>query len=284
MKKIITAINNPIINEKLKNALNNNAWDGKYYLRAYFDNGEKLGSHENDECKIDLISQSFSILSDVCPEDKVTSVINSVEENLVDKDLKIIKLLTPAFDKTLNDPGYIKKYPVGIRENGGQYTHSTSWYIMALLKTGNIIKAWNYYQMINPVNRSLNESDVSTYQIEPYVISADIYSNPKYKAHGGWSWYTGSAGWFYRVGVEEILGIKKYGDSLVLDPKVPNSFKNFEIKYKYNDSTYNIKVNIGKEEKLIIDGKTQRSKNKIKLSDKKKKYEVSLYIKEAAND
>lgn len=271
-------------NEKLKNALNNNAWDGKYYLRAYFDNGEKLGSHENDECKIDLISQSFSILSDVCPEDKVTSVINSVEENLVDKDLKIIKLLTPAFDKTLNDPGYIKKYPVGIRENGGQYTHSTSWYIMALLKTGNIIKAWNYYQMINPVNRSLNESDVSTYQIEPYVISADIYSNPKYKAHGGWSWYTGSAGWFYRVGVEEILGIKKYGDSLVLDPKVPNSFKNFEIKYKYNDSTYNIKVNIGKEEKLIIDGKTQRSKNKIKLSDKKKKYEVSLYIKEAAND
>ena len=271
-------------NEKLKNALNNNAWDGKYYLRAYFDNGEKLGSHENDDCKIDLISQSFSILSDVCPEDKVTSVINSVEENLVDKDLKIIKLLTPAFDKTLNDPGYIKNYPVGIRENGGQYTHSTSWYIMALLKTGNIIKAWNYYQMINPVNRSLNESDVSTYQIEPYVISADIYSNPKYKAHGGWSWYTGSAGWFYRVGVEEILGIKKYGDSLVLDPKVPNSFKDFEIKYKYNDSTYNIKVIISKEEKLIIDGKTQRSKNKIKLSDKKKTYEVSLYIKEAAND
>lgn len=269
-----------VFNAKLKKALTSEAFDGKYYLRAYFDNGEKLGSHENDECRIDLISQSLSILSGVCPSEKTTSVINSVEENLVDSDLRIIKLFAPAFDKILNDPGYIKNYPVGIKENGGQVTCAAALYIMALLKTGNVFKAWSYYQMINPINRSLNSDEVGVYQIEPYVIADDIYSNPKYKAHGGWSWYTSSASWFYRVGVEEILGIKKYGDSLVLNPKVPKSFKNFEVKYKYNKALYDIKVIIGKEEKLILDGKVLKSKNKIKLSDKNKKYEVSLYIKE----
>ena len=265
-------------NIKLKNALNDEAWDGKYYLRAYFDNGEKLGSHENRECKIELNSQSLSILSNVCPNEKISSVINSVEENLIDRNLNIIKLISPALDKTLSDPGNIKVYPIGIRENGGQYTHSTLWYIMALLKTGNVFKAWNYYQMINPISRSFSRNEAKFYQAEPYVISDAIYSNPRYNAHGGWSWYADSASWFYRVGVEEILGIKKYGNNLVLDPKVPKNFGNFEIKYRYNKSQYNINVIIGKEKKLIIDGKIQKNKNKIKPSDKNKSYEVLLYI------
>ena len=147
-------------NEKLKNNLNKHAWDGNYYLRAYFDNGDKLGSSENSECKIDLISQAFSILSDVAPKDRIPLVLDSVLKNLVDSDNKLIRLLTPSFEKSLNNPGYIMNYPKGIRENGGQYTHSTAWYIMALIKTGNFEKAYEYYQMINPINRSITGSDV----------------------------------------------------------------------------------------------------------------------------
>ena len=248
-------------NKKLKDNLNKEAWDGEYYLRAFYDNGDKLGSKDNTECKIDLISQSFAILSDVIQKDRIESVINSVEKRLVDKDLKIIKLLTPPFDKTENNPGYIMNYAKGIRENGGEYTHSVSWYLMALIKLGFYNRAYEYYQMINPVNRTLKKEDTDIYKVEPYVIAADIYSSLNFPARGGWTWYTGSAGWFYRIGIEEILGINKLGDKLQINPKLPASWNNVSIKYTYMDTIYDIQIKKSSTYSIELDG--QKIKNNI---------------------
>lgn len=267
-------------NEDLKNNLNKYAWDKDYYLRAYFDNGDKLGSYQNSECKIDLISQSFAILSEVIPNDKINTVLNSVENNLVDKDNHIIKLLDPPFDKSLNNPGYIMNYPKGIRENGGQYTHATAWYIMALLKTGNFDKAYEYFQMINPINRSLTKDDVMKYKVEPYVIAADIYSAEGYEGCGGWTWYTGSAGWFYRVGIEEILGLKRNGQKLMINPKLPKHLRNVKIIYKYQESIYNIEIIVGDKNKLVVNDKPQKD-NTVKLDGKANTYYVQVFIKES---
>ncbi len=238
----------------LKEALNTTAWDGEYYFRAFFDNGESLGSNLNEECKIDLISQSFAILSDVIPEDRVKTVIDSVEKYLVDKEMKIIKLLTPPFEKSKNNPGYIMEYPRGIRENGGQYTHSTSWYIMALIKIGMVDRAYKYYQMINPINRTLDKKGVNQYKVEPYVIAADIYSNESYPARGGWTWYTGSSAWYYYVGLTEIIGFKKQGNKVFIKPSVPSDWEDFELEYKYLDTTYKFKVSFGKKDEITLDG------------------------------
>ena len=265
-------------NEKLKKDLNEYAWDGEYYLRAYFDNGDKLGSHENTECKIDLISQSFSILSGVAPKDRVQKSINSVEENLVDDKNKIIKLLTPAFEKTLNNPGYIMNYPKGIRENGGQYTHSVSWYLMALIKAGYHDRAYRYFQMINPINRTKTESQTNKYKVEPYVIAADIYSSESFPARGGWTWYTGSAGWFYKVGIEDILGFHKHGDKLLLDPRIPIAWDGFKMTYQYMDTKYIIEVEKSSKEGLKLDGMNQKT-NTIKLVNDQKEHKVLLQIK-----
>ena len=265
-------------NEKLKDNLNKKTWDGEYYLRAFFDNGDKMGSHENSECKIDLISQSFAVLSGVAPKDRVLKAINSVEEHLVDKNKKIIKLLTPAFEKSLNNPGYIMNYAKGIRENGGQYTHSVAWYIMALIKAGYYDRAYRYYQMINPVERTVNSNNVNTYKVEPYVIAADIYSAENYPGRGGWTWYTGSAGWFYNVGISEILGLKKNGDTLKFVPSMPMSWDSYKMVYNYMDTTYNIEVIKAKEEEVLLDGKSQ-SNSSIKLVNDKKNHNVVVYVK-----
>lgn len=265
-------------NEKLKENMNKKTWDGAYYLRAFFDNGDKLGSHENSECKIDLLSQSFSILSGIAPKDRIEKAISSVEENLVDDKSKIVKLLTPAFEKSLNNPGYIMNYPKGIRENGGQYTHSVAWYLMALIKAGYHDRAYRYFQMINPVNRSLNEEGVFNYKVEPYVIAADIYSAKQHAGRGGWTWYTGSAGWFYRVGIRDILGIKKFGTALTLVPKIPISWESYQVTYHYMDTTYNIKVIKGPIDELIFDGKKQKG-NSIELVNDCKEHTIQFYIK-----
>ena len=261
---------------KLKKSLNSNAWDEDYYLRAFFDNGDVLGSHINDECKIDLISQSFAILSEVVEKDRIEKVINSVEKYLVDKELGIIKLLDPPFAKTKNNPGYIMDYPKGIRENGGQYTHAVSWYIMALIKLGYKDRAYEYFQMINPINRTLNKKDVKKYKVEPYVIAADIYSNQDYPARGGWTWYTGSAGWFYYVAITEILGMKKEGNTLRFKPSVPKSWKSFEIEYRYIDTLYKIKYNCNsKNVGITIDG-DKCSKNYVTLKNDKRLHAVVI--------
>ncbi len=262
-------------NNDLKEDLNKKTWDGNYYLRAFFDNGDKLGSHENSECKIDLISQSFSIISGVAPKDRVQKVITSVEEQLVDNKNKIIKLLTPPFAKSLNNPGYIMSYPKGIRENGGQYTHSVAWYLMALIKAGYHDRAYRYYQMINPINRTKNSQLIEKYRVEPYVIAADIYSSENYPGRGGWTWYTGSAGWFYKVGVEDILGIKKFGNKLKINPRIPIAWDGYKAVYNYLNTTYNIEVKKGNKDLVELDGKKVSSM--ITLSDDKKSHKVIVY-------
>ena len=265
-------------NDKLKDNLNKKTWDGNYYLRAFFDNGDKLGSHENSECKIDLISQSFSILSGVAPKDRVQKVITSVEENLVDDKAKIVKLLTPAFDKSLNNPGYIMNYPKGIRENGGQYTHAAAWYIQALIKAGYHDRAYRYYQMINPVNLGRDNEHANSYKVEPYVIAADIYSAKEHAGRGGWTWYTGSAGWFYRVGIRDIIGLQKIGNTLKLDPKMPVHWDEFEVCYNYMDTTYKIHFIKGSKDEIILDGKSQINST-INLVNDKKTHKIEMYVK-----
>jgi cyclic beta-1,2-glucan synthetase len=264
--------------EKLKDNINKKAWDGNYYLRAYFDNGDKLGSHENSECKIDLISQSCAILSGVIPKDRITEVINAVEDNLIDNNTKIIKLLTPAFEKSLDNPGYIMNYPVGIRENGGQYTHSVSWYLMALEKVGYFDRAYKYYQMINPINRTKTKEDVLKYQVEPYVVVADIYSAPKYLGHGGWTWYTGTAGWFYNIAIYEILGMIKQGDVLTIKPNMPVAWDNFKLTYRYIDTIYKINVKKSNENKIKLDGK-EIVNNKILLVNDQVIHQIDVSTK-----
>ena len=259
-------------NSKLKDNLNKYGWDDKYYLRAYFDNGDRLGSHDNTECKIDLISQSFALISGVCPEEKKDEVLNSVSDNLVDEEHGLVKLLTPPFSKSLNNPGYIMNYSKGIRENGGQYTHAVSWYIMALIKEKKYDEAYRYYQMINPVTKN----NIEEYKVEPYVIAADIYSATNMAGRGGWTWYTGSAGWFYNVGIRDLLGIKKEGSILNIEPCVLDKFKKFNITYKYLDTTYDIEVKKDKIDKILVDG---TSVSKIKLVNDKKKHDVVIYRK-----
>ena len=263
-------------NEKLKDNLNKKAWDGDYYLRAFFDNGDSLGSHENSECKIDLISQSFSVISGVAPKDRIQKTITSVEEQLVDNKNKIIKLLTPPFYKSLNNPGYIMNYPRGIRENGGQYTHSVSWYLMALIKSGYHDRAYRYYQMINPINRTKNIEKVSKYKVEPYVIAADIYSSENFPGRGGWTWYTGSAGWFYKVAIQDILGIKKQGNKLKISPRIPIAWDGYKAIYHYLDTDYNIEVIKDKKESAELDGKKVISST-ISLVNDKHTHNIKIY-------
>lgn len=267
-----------IFNERLRDDLNNKTWDGSHYLRAFFDNGDKLGSLENSECKIDLISQSFSILSGVAPKSRIQQVIDSVEDHLVDKNARIIKLLTPAFHSSLNNPGYIMNYPRGIRENGGQYTHSVAWYLMALIQCGYHDRAYRYYQMINPINRSLNMQDVDSYKTEPYVIAADIYSAKGREGRGGWTWYTGSAGWFYRVGIEEILGIRKKGEKLEITPHIPIAWENCEVVYRYMDTNYCIKIQKSDKEEIYLDNRIVKD-NQVKLINDGIEHQVIVWIK-----
>ena len=264
--------------EKLVNNLNKVAWDGNYYLRAFFDNGHKLGSKDNKECKIDLISQCFAILANIPDNKKIASILKAIEINLVDKKTNIVKLLTPAFDNNPDNPGYIMDYPVGIRENGGQYTHAVAWYIQALIKVNKFDEAFNIFQMINPILRTDSLEKANKYELEPYVISADIYSNPDFNGKGGWNWYTGSAGWFYYVGLNDIIGFKKVGNKLFIEPHVPKDWKNFEITYKYSDKTiYHISVNFNKRNELIIDNIKQKKKY-INLIDDKKEHNVVVNI------
>jgi cyclic beta-1,2-glucan synthetase len=231
---------------ELKDNLNKNAWDGEWYLRAFFDDGTPLGSHLNKECQIDLISQAWSILTEIADKDKTKSIIKAVDERLVDTKSGLIKLLDPAFIKEEFNPGYISDYLPGIRENGAQYTHAALWYIMSLIKANKYDKAYKYYQMINPINK-----DPDMYKVEPYVIAADIYSNPEFKGHGGWTWYTGSASWAYRIGIEEIIGFKKIGDTIIIKPNFNQEWEFVEVSYKYLDTMYNFKIYKDSEQQII---------------------------------
>ena len=220
--------------------------DGAWFLRAYYDNGDPMGSRNNTECQIDLISQAWSILTDVATPEQKQSVMRETDKRLVNREHEIIQLLTPPFvrnngDPTQSDrhnPGYIANYPAGVRENGGQYTHGAMWYIMAQLKEGRYDMAYFLYSLINPIHRTQTLADVLKYKVEPYCIAADIYSNPQHPGRGGWTWYTGSASWAYKTGIENILGLHKEGDHITINPCVPTDWDTFSIRYRHGSSTY----------------------------------------------
>lgn len=218
------------------------AWDGDWYLRAYFDDGTPLGSHTGSECQIDAISQSWSVLSGVASPERAAHAMHSVLQRLVKHEDHLILLLTPPFDKAQPDPGYIRGYPPGIRENGGQYTHGALWTVMAIATLGDGNLAHALFKGLNPIQHSLTTERALRYKLEPYVVAADIYSEPPYKGRGGWSWYTGSAGWMQRVGTENILGINIQGNALLINPCIPEYWPGFEVTLLWRNTRYIITV------------------------------------------
>ncbi|MGH7334880.1 MAG: GH36-type glycosyl hydrolase domain-containing protein, partial [Candidatus Rokuibacteriota bacterium] len=226
----------------LKTALEEHGWDGDWYRRAYFDDGSPLGSVVNDECRIDSIAQSWGVISGAAEPRRAARAMAAVEEYLVQRAQELVLLFTPPFDRTSLDPGYIKGYPTGIRENGGQYTHAAIWAIMALAALGDGDKANELFSILNPINRTSTRAGVHRYKVEPYVAAADVYSEPPHVGRGGWTWYTGSAGWMYRAGVEWLLGFRVRGAILYLDPCIPRAWRRFEITFRYHASRYEIAV------------------------------------------
>jgi len=238
---------------KLKESINVNAWDGEWYKRAFFDDGSPLGSRENEECKIDSLSQSWSIISGAGEKDRSKKAMNSFFNYLVDRENGIVKLLTPAFNKSKLKPGYIKSYPDGVRENGGQYTHGAVWAGIAYALLGDKEKTFEIFEILNPINHSRTDSEMKKYKLEPYVVAADIYSNSLHVGRGGWSWYTGAAAWLYRFGIEFLLGLKFNGDTLFIKPCVPSNWEEFEVEYRYFNTIYKIKVVLNSAGEIIFD-------------------------------
>ncbi len=228
--------------ERLRQNLEQHAWDGAWYRRAWFDNGATLGSSQNQECRIDSISQSWSVLSGVAAPERASQALDSLYTHLVRKDAKLIQLLDPPFDQTTEDPGYIRGYVPGVRENGGQYTHAAVWAAMAFAQQGDAMRAWELAGMINPLNHTLDAEAVQTYRVEPYVLAADVYAVSPHVGRGGWTWYTGSAGWMYRLLVESLLGIRRDGDRLSLEPCLPDHWPSFELSYRFGRSLYEFVV------------------------------------------
>lgn len=228
--------------DTLRQNLEEHAWDGEWYRRAWFDNGTPLGSKQSEECRIDSISQSWSVLSGVAAPERAQQALDSLYTHLVRKDAQLIQLLDPPFDKTSEDPGYIRGYVPGVRENGGQYTHAAVWAAMAFAHQGDAARAWELAGMINPLNHALDPEAVQTYRVEPYVLAADVYAVSPHVGRGGWTWYTGSAGWMYRLLVESLLGIRRQGDRLSLAPCLPDHWPSFELSYRFGRSRYEFVV------------------------------------------
>lgn len=241
-----------------------------------------FGSIENEECRIDSISQSWGIISNAADNDKKYISMESLENHLIDKENGIIKLLDPPFNKTKIQPGYIKAYLPGVRENGGQYTHAAMWTIIALTKLGFGDKALEYYRMINPIEHSRTKEAANKYKAEPFSIPADVYGAGNLTGRGGWTWYTGSSSWFLGAGLEYILGLKIKNNVLKIEPCIPSKWKEYSIRYRYNTSIYNIKVlnPNGKEngvEKFILNGNEVEEKE-VKLIDNGEFHNIEIYM------
>ncbi len=217
-------------------------WDGEWYRRGYYDDGTPLGSAQNDECRIDAIVQSWAVLSAAVPVRFAERAMDAVRTHLVRRGPRVVLLLTPPFDQSVQDPGYIKGYPPGVRENGGQYTHGALWVVMAMAKLGSGDEAVELFHMLNPVNHARTAADVERYKAEPYVVAGDVHSNPAHAGRAGWTWYTGSAGWMYRAGLESILGLRRRGSSLEIDPCIPSSWPEYAIVWRFGRTRYEIAV------------------------------------------
>ena len=270
---------------RLSQNIEQHGWDGEWYRRAYFDDGTPLGSASNEECQIDSIAQSWSVLSGVGDATRARIAMSAVDARLVRRDNSIVQLLDPPFDKTHLDPGYIRGYVPGVRENGGQYTHAAIWAAMAFAALGDGRRAWELTTMINPVNHARSAEEIATYKVEPYVIAADVYAVPPHTGRGGWSWYTGSAGWMYRLIVESLLGLRLEVDKLRFAPCLPVDWPGFTMHYRYRNTVYHIAVSqthdaegeqIG-EIRVTVDGVLQADQS-IPLVDDRQAHAVEVKV------
>ncbi len=239
-----------------------NAWDGHWYRRAYFDNGDPLGSAANTECQIDSLPQSWAAISGAGAKDRVGTALDAVAHRLVRREARLIQLFDPPFDKSPLEPGYVKGYVPGVRENGGQYTHAAVWTIMAFALTGETARAWELFKLINPVLHSRTPAERACYKTEPYVMAADVYSLPPHTGRGGWTWYTGSAAWTYRLIMETFLGLHLVVDELRFSPRIPTNWKSFRLDYRFRETFYHVTcLNISgtwkQPAKVFLDGKEQ---------------------------
>ena len=244
---------------QLQRNIEQHAWDGQWYRRAYFDNGEPLGSQSNPECQIDSLPQSWSVLSGAGDPDRSRQAMQSVHDRLVRRTAGLVQLFDPPFDKSPMNPGYIKGYIPGVRENGGQYTHGAIWVAMAFAQMGDGDRAWDLFALLNPVHHGATAAQIVTYKVEPYVVAADVYAVAPHTGRGGWTWYTGSAGWMYRLLIETLLGVNLEGAQLRLAPHLPKAWTNCKIHYRYRQTVYHITVSrlpadSGQVAALSIDG------------------------------
>jgi len=228
--------------EQVRGNLEEHGWDGEWYRRAYFDDGSPLGSAGNAECQIDSVAQSWSVLSAAGSTERSLLAMEALDRRLVCRDHALIRLLDPPFDKSDLNPGYIKGYVPGVRENGGQYTHGAIWAVMAFAALGDRRRAWELFGLINPLNHAKTGADTDIYKVEPYVVAADVYAVPPHTGRGGWTWYTGSAGWMYRLVVESLLGLTLQPGKLRINPCVPPEWETFKMHYRYRETVYHIAV------------------------------------------
>ena len=268
---------------QLKEDIERHAWDGHWYLRAWFDNGEPLGSQTNPECQIDSLPQSWSVISGAGHPERSREAMESVDQRLVRRDAGLIQLFDPPFDKSALNPGYIKGYMPGVRENGGQYTHGAIWTAMAFAMMGETERAWEFFAMLNPVHHGATARQIATYKVEPYVVAADVYAMPPHTGRGGWTWYTGSAGWMYRLLVETLLGVNREGDQLRLEPRMPQAWTSYKIHYRYGQTLYHITIarladDAPDTAQLSVDG-AQVSGTTLPLRDDGREHGVELRVR-----
>jgi cellobiose phosphorylase len=269
---------------QLRQNIEQNGWDGEWYRRAYFDDGSPLGSASNPECQIDSVAQSWSVLSGAGDVERSRMAMDAVDERLVRRDHALIQLLDPPFDTSTLNPGYIKGYVPGVRENGGQYTHGAIWAAMAFAALGDSRRAWELLAMINPVNHAGSPEGIAIYKVEPYVVAADVYALPPHTGRGGWTWYTGSAGWMYRLIVESLLGLRLEVDTLRVAPCLPADWKGFTVRYRYRETVYHIAVlqtpGGNGETSVTVDGVEQHDQA-IPLVDDRQEHSVEVSISAA---
>ena len=266
--------------KQLQQNLEQHAWDGQWYRRAYFDNGEPLGSNLNAECQIDSLPQSWSVISGAGDSARSAQAMEAVDQRLVRRNAKLIQLFDPPFDTSSLNPGYIKGYIPGVRENGGQYTHAAIWTVMAFALQGDYDRAWELFAFINPIHHGATAKQIAIYKVEPYVVAADIYAVAPHTGRGGWTWYTGSAGWMYRLLIETLLGVNLEGDQLRLNPRMPKSWTTYKIHYRYRTTVYHITLtrlaaDSTEGDELILDGK-RLLETRVPLTDDRQDHFVEV--------
>ncbi len=266
----------------LRKKIESEAWDGQWYLRAFCDDGATLGSSHNEECKIDGTVQSWSVLSGAGSLGRSQQAMRSLARFLVDFQNGMIRLLDPPFDKSAQEPGYIKGYVPGVRENGGQYTHAAIWSVMAFAKMGEVQQVHDLLSMINPVNHGSTREKAAQYLVEPYVMAADIYGSKPHTGRGGWTWYTGSASWMYRLIVEYVLGVQLKAGTLTFNPCIPAEWEHFKVHYRFRETVYHCgfhQVKPGKGIRVIVDG-VERKDRSVTLNDDHQEHVVEIVIEE----